>query len=335
MPYLNKKRLNVRLVTASLIMHKYKKQRSFHMRKKITTEEYEEITPYDNLGREHYGTDEGYGLHSWNYTPNQFTLVGRNKYKERFGVEIEIDKGSYGRECCEEIRNLCSDNIYLKHDGSLINGIEIVSMPATLASHRNPKIIPWKRILETAKNCGFRSHNAKTCGLHVHVDRKFFGDSQREQTINIAKLILLMDKFWDKLVIFSRREEYELNRWASRINWYTADTKTMINEHYNDPRYIEKYLLEQMSYSFDKQEDHDERYKCLNIQNSNTVEFRLFRGTLKYSTFMACIELVSELIHSARNSPVNKITDIDWLDVVGNTQFPELKEYLIEKNLFF
>ena len=33
-----------------------------------------------------------------------------------------------------------------------------------------------------------------------------------------------------------------------------------------------------------------DRYEALNFQNSDTIEFRLFKGTLKYRTIMACLE---------------------------------------------
>jgi hypothetical protein len=37
------------------------------------------------------------------------------------------------------------------------------------------------------------------------------------------------------------------------------------------------------------------RYTCVNIQNYNTIEFRIFRGTLKYNTFIAALQLIDEI----------------------------------------
>lgn len=302
------------------------------MRSKILTEDYEISTEHDDKGRDWYGTDAEYGLMSWNYRPNKFIQIGRNKFHERFGLELEIDKGTFGKACCETIRALCPDNVYLKHDGSLINGIEIVSMPSTLASHKNPKVIPWKKILDTAGDCGFRSHNAQTCGLHIHVDRQFFGDTKFEKDINIAKVILLFDKFWDNIVKFSRRKNSDLNQWCKRYHWITP---TFVQTYANKPNELTRFLIDQLDYCGNGYGEHDERYHAVNIQNANTIEFRIFRGTLRYTTFIACIEFVSDLIHYARVTSVQDILKTEWLDIFGNTEHKELKEYLIEKELYF
>ncbi|MEQ2617621.1 hypothetical protein AAAT94_10640 [Intestinimonas aquisgranensis] len=41
--------------------------------------------------------------------------------------------------------------------------------------------------------------------------------------------------------------------------------------------------------------DHGGRYICVNLQNSDTVEFRMFRGTLKTNTLLAALELVDRI----------------------------------------
>ena len=40
---------------------------------------------------------------------------------------------------------------------------------------------------------------------------------------------------------------------------------------------------------------HAGRYTCVNLQNSSTIEFRIFRGTLKYNTFLAALQMVNRI----------------------------------------
>ena len=41
------------------------------------------------------------------------------------------------------------------------------------------------------------------------------------------------------------------------------------------------------------------RYTAVNLCNYSTIEFRMFRGTLKYNTFIAALQLVYEICNAA------------------------------------
>ena len=71
-----------------------------------------------------------------------------------------------------------------------------------------------KEELQIAKDNGFRSHNTNTCGYHIHFNRSFFEDKEDEC---IAKLLYLVEKFWDELVKFSRRDYENLERWQRNM----------------------------------------------------------------------------------------------------------------------
>ena len=45
------------------------------------------------------------------------------------------------------------------------------------------------------------------------------------------------------------------------------------------------------------------RYAVMNFQNGSTIEFRSFKGTLKYSTFISYLEFVDSLVHYWKESP--------------------------------
>jgi len=86
------------------------------------------------------------------------------------GVELEIDGAGESDANARRILNAVNggdEYIYRKHDGSLDDGCEIVTHPMTLACHQNE--MPWETILQEAIDMGYSSHQARTCGLHVHV----------------------------------------------------------------------------------------------------------------------------------------------------------------------
>lgn len=55
-----------------------------------------------------------------------------------------------------EIANRDQELVYIKHDGSLDDGLEIVTHPMSLDFHFNQ--MPWAEVLDKAKAMGYRSH---------------------------------------------------------------------------------------------------------------------------------------------------------------------------------
>ena len=95
------------------------------------------------------------------------------------------------------------EHIYIKHDGSLEDGMEIVTHPMTLGYHLAE--MPWGTVVAQAVHMGYTSHKACTCGLHVHVNRDAFGETQEEQEAVIARILFFVENHWNELLRFSRR----------------------------------------------------------------------------------------------------------------------------------
>ena len=105
-------------------------------------------------------------IHNYDYRPETIFYGDGPRY---FGVELEIDKGGEIGSNAEQILavgNRERDFYYCKHDGSLDDGFEIVSHPATVEYHLTQ--LPWKAVMAEAVSLGYRSHQACTCGLHIH-----------------------------------------------------------------------------------------------------------------------------------------------------------------------
>ncbi|WP_289227050.1 amidoligase family protein [Parabacteroides goldsteinii] len=231
-----------------------------------------------------------------------------------FGVELEIDEGGEDSENASElmeIANRDAEIAYCKHDGSLHDGFEIVTHPMTLDFHRNE--MPWEALLQRAVSLGYLSHQAGTCGLHVHVNRTAFGSTEVRQDAAIARILYFFEKQWDELLKFSRRTSQQLNEWAMRYGY--KEQPCEILDHA-------------------KKGCHNGRYSCVNLQNRDTIEFRIFRGTLKWNTLIATLQLVNWICDVAISFSDEEIKAMPWTTFVTGCQSPELVQYLKERRLY-
>lgn len=235
------------------------------------------------------------------------------------GIELEIDAQDKSSEEAEDEARYIKEklpHVYCKHDGSLDDGFENVTHPCTLAYHMN---CGYKEVFEKIIRDGWKSHNTSTCGLHVHVNRDYLGTNEDMQDLVIAKIMLIMDRVWDNgLVNFTRRESSKLNEWAKRCN---------MNDSEND---TEKEVI-----CKSKRFKDCGRYYALNLRNKNTIEFRLFRGTLKYNTFIATLQFVSNLVNYAKDHTLQDIqrTNITMNTIFEYKEYEELNQYAKERKL--
>ena len=78
-----------------------------------------------------------------------------------------------------------------------------------------------------------------------------------------------------------------------------------------------------------------DRYRAINTTNTDTIEFRLFRGTLRLETFNATLQLVDTLVHLAQDYSVAHIIHrLNWSDIVDyNKNYAALRNYSKERKL--
>ena len=283
------------------------------------------IFPYDDL---YYSDDDsdGYcaecyqrrqeergGVQSYYYKPDPIFYGSGPRF---LGVELEIDDGGESDRNANDLMrtgNRDHDHIYIKHDGSLDDGLEIVTHPMSLDYHRTQ--MPWREIVDRAKALHYTSHKAGTCGLHVHVNRSSLGRTCRQQDDTIARILFFVENHWNELLRFSRRTPAQMDRWAARYG------------RKDDP----KSVLDCAKRSGKG------RYTCVNLDNDNTIEFRMFRGTLKYNTLIATLQLVNQICDVAFLLPDEIMQDLTWsLFVSGLSEedTPELIQYLKEQRLY-
>lgn len=187
------------------------------------------------------------------------------------GFELEVDnvRGEY-----EDLASsvLTGDNTGVLHcEYDCTVAFEFISQPCTLEYHKNQHYNDWF-FSELDGKC--QSHDAGTCGLHVHVNKAFFDD----RGYNRLKTILFF--FKDELFQFSRRQRW--NYGYSDFGENIAKKDVTIRK----AKSIKKY-------------GHNTWF---NENKPGTYEFRFFRGTLRYETFMASLELVHNICMMAMSN---------------------------------
>ncbi|WP_295137175.1 hypothetical protein [uncultured Catenibacterium sp.] len=187
------------------------------------------------------------------------------------GFELEVDNV---RGDCESLAASVLDGdmdgtLHCEEDCTV--AFEFISQPCTLEYHKNQHYNDWF-FSELDGKC--QSHDAGTCGLHVHVNKSFFDD----HGYNRLKTILFF--FKEELFQFSRRQRWDYG--------------------YSD--FNERIDKKDVTIQKAKNSKHYGHSTWFNENNSSTYEFRFFRGTLKYETFMASLELVHNICMVAMSS---------------------------------
>ena len=76
------------------------------------------------------------------------------------------------------------------------------------------------------------------------------------------------------------------------------------------------------------------RYNAVNLNNRNTVEFRLFRGTLKVDTIKATLQMLDLLINFCIRTPLKQLFECTFSDVMEKSYiYEELSNYLKKREL--
>ena len=159
---------------------------------------------YDYCGEcYHDEVDRNRSIHDYGYKPEPIFYGDSDRY---FGVELEIDNAGKDDDNADEILAVANRNdtehIYIKGDGSLDDGMELVTHPMSLDYHKQ---FQWDEIMKKAIYLGYRSHQTSTCGLHVHVNRDCLGENRDEQDETISRILYFVEHHWNELLKFSRR----------------------------------------------------------------------------------------------------------------------------------
>ena len=225
---------------------------------------------------------------------------------EVYNKQCKISNGKMAKMIRETFPQL---KLVFEEDGSIGNGFEIISQPMTMAFIKAHKE-DFKNMFQMLIDNGFISHNARSCGLHVHFSRNYFKDNEDKY---IQKLALFFEQFKEELKTFSRRTDFG---WCEFIGDRSGYAK----------RYLKSSVILK-----DYAKDHPSHNIAINLGNSSTIEIRIFRGTLKFETYMASVELVNSIVKSVKNRETRKIS---FDNVVNMKENEFLKDYCELNNIY-
>lgn len=274
-------------------------------------------------------------IHGYHRYSHEFVHVNPDRDKNMsIGIELEIDGGGTSNNKAITITSAIgfpankSNQLICSRDGSLRNGFEIISQPCTFEKHLT--YYNWKAGLETARKNGYTSHSANTCGIHYHVDRRYFADSMCDPE---AAAIILMVNNAGWLEDFSRRTYFGYCEFYHGEP-FTKESFVPVKEK-GEVANTDK-IHEAMSLIDDLKSEWRDHYHCVNFRNNPTIEFRFIRGTLKYSTFVASLQLIEMIGYAMKHFREEQLATINlrwFMTFAKRRNYTEFLTYLRERNI--
>ncbi len=216
------------------------------------------------------------------------------------GLELEMEVAESGKFNKDERAGHLLDVVgkYKQHtyalceeDGSLDNGFEMVTSYTGLDVHKT-QLEFFKHRFE-----GMSSHNTSTCGLHIHICKSDM------TTLHGAKMVFFINDASNLELIRSiaRRDSASYAKLVDK----KTDKSWLKNTVKNSKHKFNQ--LKGLNY---------DRYESLNFQNDRTIEFRLFKGTLKYESIMACLEFTYATWHFCKDASIDQLTTKDFIEFI-------------------
>jgi hypothetical protein len=243
---------------------------------------YDTVAGYLCYSCERARLDEAAPIKRWDWRPEEFAKHGDGGLY--FGLEIEAEvQDDYTNEYAEMLLDQFSG--YFSRTGTYFQHDGSLNNGFEVVTM--PSTLSYFRgsgldkVLAHMRKDGCRSHNTSTCGLHVHVDNTTIDRGHAER---INYVVHRLQSFME---VVARR---------TRSNW--ARYKTPEFSTYNE-----------------------EKYEAVNFMHRNSIELRIFKGTLNWDTILATVSFVGCVVEFTRG------LSRGWLD---SQQTAVIREKLVE-----
>lgn len=250
---------------------------------------------YGNRHDCEYDNDDDYEesngvIHNHGYRPS-FEFFGSGNY--HLGFELEIESRNQSRlDGAQFVQDVLGGHAYIKEDGSLTDGFEIVTHPHTLNEYQSN--FDWG-VLESLKRKGYRSWNTDTCGIHVHVSRTAF---DVEGITNRSRRILIRQAHELRFMKLIYDNQRQVERISGRTDCHYA---SFLDKGNLVPKVKQGY-------------QNNGRYSAVNTDNDSTLEVRVFKGSLRKERVLSAIEFVTASVEYTRGlSVTGKNRALTWL----------------------
>ena len=218
-------------------------------------------------------------MHDYGYKPRPNFHASAKEVNPKlfFGIELETEMTS-GVHISDgiDILYLYSNeerNFYMKEDGSLHNGIEIVSHPRTLASWTE-YATNFAKALKAGHENGVRAWHKPNCGMHIHCSRSGFRSDAH--TARFGLLFARNAGMWQHI--------------AGRVSAYASFGGL------SNGQVIEKAKVPWRANHSD----------AINYSPDSTIEVRIWRPSMCINRVMASIQFTAAAVEYTRHMPMGK-----------------------------
>ena len=266
-------------------------------------------------------------IHDYSYRPDAIFHSTKDDERLFFGIEIEVEAKDDLRASAEYAHQLESmDLAYLKHDGSLNNGFEIVTHPMSHDFFKNEAgdFFAVMEGLRSQRGIRVKSWDTRTCGLHIHISRSgFSGGAHMHRFLNLvytnpdfySTLAGRTSDQWAKFTDIIKREyarDANGDRVPDPLGGYEIETKRTFMHKLDNER-------------------NSDRYSAVNTLNRETLEMRIFRGSVNGDTIKSQLDLAHASVEYTRNLTVQDVTqgaltsdNFMWYIFEHESLYPEL-----------
>lgn len=249
------------------------------------------------------------------------------------GVELEVsffgEINFHEKEAKKILELLGKENVIIKTDGSITNGFEIVSAPASLDFHR--EILGWEKLLneDVVSSLKLRAAAPGTgCGMHVHISKAPFtfevdlnkALSRRATAISHTSLFARPQTMLSLNVL--KMQEFLNNPINYNFVSYIIANRALLNNAFAQTHWNKGNLP--------KYNHHRGKYQPLNTGRSETLELRIFNSTLDSDIFFSNLEFTHALVHFSRDISIRHLNVPSFCEWVyrNSRQYPYLIKHL-------
>lgn len=224
-------------------------------------------------------------IHDYNYRPDPIFHTTSSNERLFFGIEVEVEGGRTVSEAAQYAHRLEDMDIaYLKSDGSLNCGFEVVTHPMTHDYYKNEVPELFDTLDSLRMTYGVKSWGTSTCGVHIHISRTGFnGGAHMHRFLNL---------------VYSNQEYFETIAGRSSDRWAKFDDVTRFDRNNN------------MYRSFSRKLDPDrgsDRYSAVNTNNTHTLEMRIFKGSTQSHVIKSYLDLAHASVEYTRTMSVSEV----------------------------
>lgn len=249
-------------------------------------------------------------LLSHSYIPNKYKIndlvnkkpnnINRKTYTLGIELEVECTKGTNVRNGIVNVVKTLNENNYeqkdryfVVHDGSLDNGLEIVTHPFEINIDGVPSII--KDLQELLHFLKYNTETSSRCGLHIHIGRQSFKE-------DLPRKLNYVFELWNEDIMKVSRRGRE-NRYCKMPHLFRFDKKLM--KLWN----AKQSKLYDVSFTEDK-------YVAVNTNHNKTIEIRLWGGTQDPELISMYLELTLLLCVVVDRKTYSELKEMSLKDLI-------------------